>query len=146
PCVTVSLGGAVAAGRIAYRLTLWPVAEPDRARRYAALAAAVFAGVALLGIGDWWHYMLSSQSDTMIAALCLGAVDCHLSGRPRWAFALGTLASLGRPEVWPFFGLYSIWAWRAIPSMRWLIGAGIAAILLFWFGIPALTSRSPFVS
>jgi hypothetical protein len=151
--VAVSLGGAVAAGRIAYRLTLaTPRAEDaerwsaDRRVRYAALAAGIFAAVALLGIRDWWHYMLSAQSDTMIVALCLGAIDCHLSGRPRWAFVLGALASLGRPEVWPFLGLYSIWAWRAIPSMRWLIGGGIVALLVFWFGIPALSSRSPFVS
>ncbi len=145
-CVAVSLGGSIAAARIAYRVTLWPVAEPAKARRYAAIAAGVFAGLALLGIQDWWHYMLSSQSDTMIAALCLGAIDCHLSGRPRWAFALGALAALGRPEVWPFLAIYSIWAWRAIPSMRWVVGVGIAAVLLLWFGIPAITSRSPFVA
>jgi hypothetical protein len=30
--------------------------------------------------------------------------------------------------------------------MRWLIGVGIALILALWFGIPALTSRSPFVA
>jgi hypothetical protein len=145
-CVAISLGGAVAAGRITYRLTVWPVAEPARARRYAGLAAAIFAGIALLGIRDGWHYMLSSQSDTMIVALCLGAIDCHLSGRPRWAWVLGALAALGRPEVWPFLALYSIWAWRAIPSMRWLIGIGIVLIAALWFGIPALTSRSPFVA
>jgi hypothetical protein len=102
------------------------------------------AVVSLLAIQDWWHYMLSAQSDTMIVALCLGAVDCHLSGRPRWAFVLGALASLGRPEVWPFFAIYSVWAWRAIPSMRWLICSAIVAIVLLWFGIPALTSRTPF--
>jgi hypothetical protein len=90
--------------------------------------------------------MLSAQSDTMIVALCLAAVDCHLSGRPRWAFVLGALAALGRPEVWPFLALYSIWAWRAIPSMRWLIGGGIVVLLLLWFGVPAISSRSPFVS
>jgi hypothetical protein len=118
----------------------------ERAVRYAAIAAGVFGAVALLGIRDWWHYMLSAQSDTMIAALCLGAIDCHLSGRPRWAYALGVLAALGRPEVWPFLALYALWAWRAIPSMRWLIGGGIVVLLLLWFGIPALTSRSPFVS
>jgi hypothetical protein len=145
-CVAVSLGGAIAAARITYRLTVWPVAEPDRARRYAGIAAGVFAGVALLGIRDWWHYMLSAQSDTMIVALCLGAIDCHLSGRRRWAFALGALAALGRPEVWPFLAVYSIWAWRSIPEMRWMIGIGIMLILLLWFGIPAITSRSPFVA
>ncbi len=30
--------------------------------------------------------------------------------------------------------------------MRWLIAGGIVVLLLLWFGIPALTSRSPFVS
>jgi hypothetical protein len=155
-CVAISLGGAVAAGRIAYRLTLVPGAPIGTSlagsgtappwRRYAALAAALFAATALLGIRDWWHYMLSAQSDTMIVALSLGAIDCHLSGRPRWAFVLGVLASLGRPEVWPFLALYSIWSWRAIPSMRWLVVSGIVVLLLLWFGVPALTSRSPFVS
>jgi hypothetical protein len=156
-CVAVSLGGALAAGRIAYRLTVSSAAaalgagapadgRSARAVRYGALAAGVFAAVTLLGIRDWWHYMLSAQSDTMIVALFLGAIDCHLSGRPRWAFVLGVLAALGRPEVWPFLGLYSLWAWRAIPAMRWLIGGGIAVLVLLWFGIPALTSRSPFVA
>jgi hypothetical protein len=152
-CLAITLGGSVAAGRIAYRLTLAapPGEDPERWRsdrrvRYAGILAGVFAAVALVGIQDWWHYVLSAQSDTMIAALCLGAIDCHLSGRPRWAFVLGALASLGRPEVWPFLALYSIWAWRAIPSMRWLIGGGIVVLLLLWFGVPAITSRSPFVS
>jgi hypothetical protein len=158
-CVAISLGGALAAGRITYRLTVGAAAaavaappsagrprQTPRALHYGAIAAGVFAALALLGIRDWWHYMLSAQSDTIVVALCLGAIDCHLSGRPRWAFALGALASLGRPEVWPFLGLYSLWAWRAIPSMRWLIGGGIVVLVLLWFGIPALTSRSPFVA
>jgi hypothetical protein len=78
--------------------------------------------------------------------LCLGAIDCHLSGRPRWAFVLAVLASLGRPEVWLFAGLYTLWAWRATPSMRPLIAAGVLLLVLLWFGIPALTSRTPFVA
>ncbi len=64
------------------------------------------------------HYVLSAQSDPLIVSLCLGAVDCHCRGRPRWAFVLLVLASLGRPEVWPFIAVYAIWAWRAVPSMR----------------------------
>jgi hypothetical protein len=139
--VAVSLSGVVFAGRIAYRLT---GAGPKR--RYAAIAAAVFAGVALLGIRDYLHYTLSAQSDPMIVSLCLAAIDCHLSGRRRWAFALGALASLGRPEVWPFLAAYSIWAWLRAPEMRWLIVGGAVVLLALWFGIPALTSRSPFVA
>jgi hypothetical protein len=143
--LAISLGGVVFAGRIAYRLT-----GAGSGRRYPAIAAALFAGLGVLAITDgtqgYWHYLLSAQSDPMIVALFLGAIDCHLSGRPRWAFVLGALASLGRPEVWPFLGLYVIWAWRAIPSMRRLIVAGIVLLPALWFGIPALTSRSPFVA
>ena len=136
----ISLSGVLFAGRIAYRLT------GGAAHRNAALAAGLFAGLGLLGITGYMHYILSAQSDTMIVALCLGAIDCALSGRPRIAFAMGVLASLGRPEVWPFLGLYALWAFRTIPRMRALIVAGLALIPLMWFGIPAITSTTPFVA
>jgi hypothetical protein len=142
--LAVSLSGVVFAGRIAYRLTARAAGAGER--RYAAIAAAVFAGLGVLGIQDYSHYLMSAQSDPMIVALCLGAIDCHLSGRPRWALALGALASLGRPEVWPFFGLYAIWAWRRVPSARRLIVGAVLVLLAFWFGIPGITSRSPFVA
>ena len=59
---------------------------------------------------------------------------------------LGVLAALGRPEVWPFLAGYSLWMWLKLPRTRVLVGAGWVAIVLLWFGIPALTSRSPFVA
>jgi hypothetical protein len=139
--VWISLAGCVFAGRIAYRLTDAP---PER--RWAAFAAGVFAGLAVLGIQDYMHFVLSAQSDPMIVTLCLAAIDCHLSGRHRWAFAFGVLAALGRPEAWPFLGIYTIWAWRAIPSMRWMLYGGIALIPLLWFGIPVLSGNPPFVA
>ena len=108
-----------------------------------AWVAAAFAAAAYFGISTYWHYMLSAQSDPMIVTLCLAAIDCHLCGRYRWAFALGALAALGRPEVWLFLGLYSIWAWLRVPSMRWLIVVELVLVVLLWFGIPALTSRTP---
>ena len=120
--VAATLAGAVCGGRIAYRLT------PKRAgRRYPAMIAAVVAGAGVLAIHNYAHFYLSAQSDSMIVALCLGAVDCHLSKHYRWAFALAILASLGRPEAWLFTGLYAVWAWRAVPSMRWFIGIGIVS-------------------
>jgi hypothetical protein len=140
--VAISLSGSVFGGRIAYRL----VEGADPQRRRAAIVAAIFAGVAVLGLQDYMHYILSVQSDPMIVALCLGAIDNHLCGRHRWAFVLGVLAALGRPEVWPFLGLYTIWTWRAIPSMRWLIVAGVALIAFLWFGIPTITNNRPFVA
>ena len=39
----------------------------------------------------------------------LGAVDRHLEGRRRQAFALAVAAGLLRPEAWPFLGLYGLW-------------------------------------
>jgi hypothetical protein len=139
--VSLGLAGVIFAGRIAYRLT---GASPER--RYAAIVAAVIAGASVLGIRDYMHYILSDQSDPIIVSLCLGAIDCHLSKRPRWAFALGVLACLGRPEVWPFLGLYALWAARAIPEMRRFIAAGVLVIPALWFGIPAFTADSPFVA
>ncbi len=139
--VAISLSGAIFAGRIAYKLT-----GGASESRYAPLAAAVFAGLAVLGLEDYMHYILSVQSDPMIVTFCLAAIDCHLSGRYRWAFAFGVLAALGRPESWPFLGLYAIWAWRTIPSMRWFLYAGLALIPVMWFGIPVLSGNSPFVA
>jgi hypothetical protein len=149
--VAVSLAGPIFAGRIAYRLVSQRDGTPgDRAtsteRQYAGLAAAVFAGVALLGIEDYAHYVLSVQSDPMIVTFVLAAIDRHLSGRPRWAFGLWVLASLGRPEAWPFLGLYTIWAWRTIPAMRKLIVGGLALIPAMWFGIPVLSGTDPFIA
>ena len=133
----LALAGSIFAGRIVYRLT-----DAPPQRRWAAWAAAVFAGLAVLGINQYFHYILSAQSDPVIVGLCLGAIDCHLSDRPRAAFLLGALAGLGRPEVWPFLGLYLLWAWVRRPAMRWLMAGSVIAMLLLWFGIPALTART----
>jgi hypothetical protein len=137
--VAISLSGVVFAWRIAFALV---DALPER--RYAAYGAGLFAGLTLLGISGYSHSILSAESDSMIVSLCLAAVDCQLCRRFRWALWLWVLASLGRPETWPFLGLYALWAWRSHPSMRHQIIVGIASIPVLWFGIPALTSKSPF--
>lgn len=139
--VALSLSGVVFAARIAAKLTRAP-----GDRRHAAIAAAVFAGVGLLGIQGYTDFILTARSDPIIIALCLAAVDFHLSRRPRTAFALLALAALGRPEAWPFALFYALWAWRAIPSMRALLAAGVAIIPAAWFVIPGLTSQSWFIS
>ena len=56
------------------------------------------------------------------------------------------LAGLGRPEVWPFLGLYFLWAWVRRPATRPVLIGGVVVMALLWFGIPALTSRTPFVA
>jgi hypothetical protein len=135
----ISLSGAVFAWRVAFALV-----DAPGERRYAAYLAGLTAAVALLAIQDFPHSLLSAESDTMVVALCLGAVDCILARRYRWAFWLWWLAALGRPEVWAPLGLYLVWAWRAQPRMRVQMVLGLVLIPPLWFGIPALTSKSPF--
>jgi hypothetical protein len=103
----------------------------------------VFAGVAVLGLQDYMHYILSAQSDPMIVTFCLAGIDMLLTRRYRWAFVLGVLGSLGRPEVWPFLALFTLWAWFRVPSMRIMLAAGIALIGFMWFGIPWITNGRP---
>jgi len=144
--VAVSLAGAVFAGRIAYRLSGGgdpALAQAGSVARYAPIAAAIFAGAAVLGLQDYMHYILSVQSDPMLVTLTLAAIDMHLLGRYRWTLVFGVLAALGRPEVWPFLGLWGIWAWLKVPSMRWMLYAGALVIAFMWFGIPTITNHRP---
>jgi hypothetical protein len=135
--VAATLSGAVFAARIASRLT-----GRSPGRRYARVAAGAFAAVGVLGISGDSHLALIASSDPMVAALCLAAIDAHLSRRAGLAFALLVLASLGRPEAWPFVFLYAAWIWRAVPSLRIAALAGLVVIPALSFGIPALTSKS----
>jgi hypothetical protein len=139
--VAVSLSAGVFAWRIAWRLV-----DPPPGRRYAGYVAGLFAVAGVFGIVQYSHYVLSAQSDPMIVALCLGAIDCYLSGRQRWTLALLVLGSLGRPEVWPFLAVHSVWAWRKQPSMRPMIGGGVLLVPLLWFGIPAISAKTVFVA
>jgi hypothetical protein len=139
--VAGAVGGCVFAARIAYRLT-----GPSPERRYAPYVAGAFAGIGLLGIDTYSHLVLIANSDPLIVTLCLGAIDSHLSARPRLAFAFLVGASLGRPEAWVFAGLYGLWGWRAVPKLRLPVVIGIVLIPAFWFTIPALTSHSWFIA
>jgi hypothetical protein len=140
--VAVALAGSLFAGRIAYRVIAGEA--PDQ--RLAASAAAGFAGVAVLALRDYSHFILSAQTDPMLVTLTLAALDMHLCGRRRVAFALGALAGLGRPEAWCLLGPYSLYLWLRAPSLRFIVAAGWGAILFLWFGIPTITNGRPFVS
>lgn len=135
--VAAAFLGGVFAARIAYRLS-----GPCPKRPYAPVAAALFAGFGVLGIENYWHYILIANADPMVVTLCLGAIDSHLSRRPKLAWLFLVLASLGRPEALAWAGLYALWAWRRIPSMRAMVAAGLVLIPAMWFGIAGLTSHS----
>jgi hypothetical protein len=149
--VAASFAGCIFAGRIAFRV----VDDGGRAgRRWPAIGAAIFAGVALLLIFDnegysYLHYVLSVQSDPPIVSLCLAAIDLYMIRRHRWAIAMLTLASLGRPEVWPFLGLYCLWYWlRLQPNWKGFTYVAVCVLIvpLLWFGVPWITNGDPLVA
>jgi hypothetical protein len=153
--VAGAVAGSVFAARVAFRLTgvggdaQLRARDGDRPeRRYAPYVAGAFAGIAVLGINTYSHLVLIANSDPLIVALCLAAIDCHLCRRPHLAFVMLVLASLGRPEAWAFAGLYGLWVlWRVpAPSARLLVVGGLLFIPVFWFTVPALTSHSWFIS
>jgi hypothetical protein len=136
--VSIALAGGVFGGRIAYRLT---AAEGES--RWAPIVAAVVAAAAVLGIQQYFHYVLSVQSDPMLVTCCLAAIDMFLCRRLAWAWWIGVLAGLGRPEVWPFLVVYGIWLFLKHPKMRWMIYGGAIVTLFLWFGVPTITNGKP---
>jgi hypothetical protein len=144
--VSVALAGCVLGGRIAYRLTRRSVSTEASAHASAPILAALFAAVGVLGIQDYTHYFLSAQSDPMITTFCLAAIDLHLSRRHGWALASIVLAALGRPEVWPFLGIYALWAWLRAPGMRWRVVVAVLVVAGLWFGVPWITNGRPDVA
>ncbi|MGH2916680.1 MAG: hypothetical protein ACRDMX_17015, partial [Solirubrobacteraceae bacterium] len=144
--VWITLGGCIWAGRIAFRIV-------DRAGRHrkAAILAALFAALGLLGIQDnqgysYLHYFLSAQSDPPLAALCLASIDLAMIRRYGWSLAALTLASLGRPEAWPFMLVFLIWAWRHDRELvKWIVAAGVL-LLVLWFGVPTITNGRPLLA
>ena len=137
----LALAGPVVAGRIAYKLLYDSTRE-----RGPAIVGAVAAGVCLLVTVNYSEYWLSAQSDPMLVTLFLLWIDMHLRGRPRLAFGALWACSLGRPEAWPFLGLYAIYLWWKYPRTRVFAFLGLVTVPLLWFGVPALTDNRPFVS
>jgi hypothetical protein len=102
------------------------------ARRLGGLPAAA-AGAAAYAIAPWTiRNGAMGNSEGLLVALSLAAVDRHLAGRPRHAFLFGLGAALLRPEAWPFLGLYGLWLlWRE-PGARKLVIAGFVALPVLW--------------
>ena len=102
--------------------------------RMAGRLAGVLAGAFLLLSSEFVLNFARGNSEGLLVALVLFAVERHLDGRPRATFVLGFAAGLLRPEVWPFLGLYGLWlAWRD-PRARLLVAACLIALGVLWLG------------
>jgi hypothetical protein len=118
----VARAGAIAGVVMAFRV----------ARRLGGVPAGA-AAAAAYAIAPWTlRNAALGNSEGLLVALALAAVDRHLAGRPKQAFLLGLGAALLRPEAWPFLGVYGLWLlWRE-PGVRRVVIAGFVALPLLW--------------
>ena len=68
-----------------------------------------------------------------MTAIVLIAVERHLDGHHRQAFAIGFFAALDRPEIWLFWGPYGLWLFWKDPGARRLVIGLFALIPVLWF-------------
>ena len=128
--LVVARAGAIAAIALAFGLT----------RRLGGGIVGGVAAAAALAIAPWWiRNAALGNSEGLIVAFLLGAIDRHLAGDRRAAFLLAVCAGLLRPEAWPFLGLYGLWLlWRRELPVRLILGAGAGVVALWllpeWWG------------
>src|SRR5215213_34405 len=112
----IARAGGLLAIAMAYRL----------GSRLGGRAAGLIAGAALGLAEEFVRNFARGNSEGLLVALCLWAVERHLDGRRTDAFLLGLGAALLRPEVWPFLGLYGLWLAWTEPRRRLLVAGSFA--------------------
>jgi hypothetical protein len=123
--IVVARAGGILAYFMAYRL----------GRRLAGPIAGLIAACSLFLADEFIRNFARGNSEGILVALCLWAIERHLDGRRRDAFLLGIAAALLRPEVWPFialYGLYLIVIDRRVKTFVLVLGSGLALVIL-WF-------------
>jgi hypothetical protein len=117
--------------------------------RLAGPVAGAIAAVALVLADEFIRNFARGNSEGLLVAISLLALERHLDGRRRDAFLLGFAAGLLRPEVWPFWGLYGLWlvagAWRG-RRFPWrtaaIVGGAGVLMLAVWF-VPESSGARP---
>jgi hypothetical protein len=127
--LVVARAGGLLAFAMAFRL----------GARLAGPWAGAIAVFSLLLADEFIYNFARGNSEGLLVAFVLWAIEEHLNGRRSHAFVLGFAAALLRPEVWPFWGLYGLWlvyqAWGGSPPWRELALVGGLAVLtlVLWF-------------
>ena len=98
-----------------------------------ALLAGLIAAVGLALSGGFISDNALGYSEGLATALMLIAVERHLDGRPRQAFAVGFFVALDRPEIWLFWGPYGLWLFWRDAGARKLVIALFLLIPVCWF-------------
>lgn len=125
----VARGGAVMAVLLAFRLA-WRLTG---GRGVAAATAGFVGAVALIISSQFVRTMALGNSEGLMVAFTLWGVERHLDGKYRQAFVLAFLASLLRPEIWPFLGAYGLWLVLIDRRALRIVVAGGVLTLALWF-------------
>jgi hypothetical protein len=130
--LVVARGGAVLAVLLAFRLGA-RLTDRDHRWSVAAITAGLVAAVALVISSQFVRTMALGNSEGLMVAFTLWGVERHLDGKYRQAFVLAFLASLLRPEIWPFMGAYGLWLVLIDRRALWLVASGAVLTLALWF-------------
>lgn len=128
--LVVARGGAILAVMLAFRLG---ARLTSREWSVASVTAGFIAGVALVISSQFVRTMSLGNSEGLMVAFTLWAIERHLDGKYRQAFVLVFLASLLRPEIWLFLGLYGLWLLLIDRGALWLVIGGGVLTLALWF-------------
>jgi hypothetical protein len=109
-------------------------APPTRFERLVPpIMAGLIAAFGLTFAGGFITASALGYSEGLMTAVVLIAVERHLDGHHRQAFAISFLAALDRPEIWLLWGPYGLWLWWRDPGARKLVIALFALIPVLWF-------------
>jgi len=125
--LVVARAGALAALPLA-----WVLAARLAPRRLAIPAGALAATSVALTDSMLWHAGVGN-SEGLVVALALLALERHGSGRPGQAFAALAVAGLVRVEVWPFLAVYGVVVIARDRRRLWRVLAVGVALLVLWF-------------
>lgn len=100
-------------------------------------AAGLLAAGGLALATDYLFNVVRGDSEGLLIAAALGAIELHLRGRRLAALALGIVAGLIRPEVWIALAGYGLWLmWRDRRPSTFALAFGGAAFLLAAWLVP----------
>jgi hypothetical protein len=143
--LVVARAGAVVAVAMVFKLCLRltsgicgaPAEGEARSRVALAYAPGVLAGIiaatGLVFAGGYVNSNALGYSEGLMTALVLIAIERHLDGHHRQAFAIAFFAALDRPEIWLFWGPYGLWLWWKEPGARRLVIGLFVLIPALWF-------------
>src|SRR4051794_15277733 len=123
----VARAGGLLAVLFAYRIAARLAGPPF------GVLAGVVAGVSMLA-ADWLRYLAHGNVEPLSAGLVLGAVDRGLDGHRHQAIALGFLASLGRPEIFPFVLAYAVFVFFRRGTNRFVVAGLLLLVPALWLG------------